>query len=178
MNRLRSRLLPLAIIALCSCTHGESDIASERTNGSNGVVTSRAVVAGFRLTPERQRSVSLALAVQGENRLLLSVTNDMDMALFADRNLLLHGIHGVPMIKLFVHDAEGQLLFTCGYFHDPAEAYEGVEVGPGESASFEISVDELKQRYCVDQASVSVHIVEPAGRDFRSFAKSNEVQVD
>ena len=107
----------------------------------------------------------------------MSVTNGTDTSLFADRNLLLHGIHGVPMLKMFVHDTRGQLLFTCGYFEDPPEAYAGVEVGPGESASFEISTSELKRRYCVDQASVSVHVVEPAGRDFRSFARSNEVHI-
>ena len=171
-------LAPLAIIALCSCSNGEADSASERMSGVNGGVTNRTVVAGFRLIPEQPRSVSLALAAQDDNGLLLSVTNGTDTSLFADRNLLLHGIHGVPMLKLFVHDIHGQLLFICGYFEDPPEAYVGVEVGPGESASFEISIDELKRRYCVDQASVSVHVVEPAGRDFRSFAKSNEVEID
>lgn len=149
-----------------------------RTGGANGGVTNRTVVAGFRLIPDRPRPVSLGLAAQGDDRLLLSVANGTDASLFADRDLLLHGIHGVPMLKLFVHDAHGQLLFTCGYFEDPPEAYVGVEVGPGESASFEISVDELKRRYCVDQASVSVHMVEPAGRDFRSFARSKEVEID
>ena len=76
---------------------------------------------------------------------------------------------------LLQHDIDE---LVCGHFEDPPEAYESVEILPGEKASFDISIDGIKSRYCVDQASVSVHVVEPRGGDFRSFAGSNQVVVD
>ena len=178
MTRLLAKLLALAIITLCSCTEAPSDIASVRLGGANDGATSGPVIADNRLIPGEQRPISLELSVQSGNRLLLSVVNDTDKSLFAERNLLVHSISGVPMLFPFVRTTSGQLLFLCGHFEDPAEAYESVEILPGEKASFDISIDEIKSRYCVDQASVSVQAVEPMGGDFRSFAGSNEIVID
>ena len=102
MTRLLAKLLALAIIALCSCTEPPSDVASVRLSGTNDGATSGPVIADNRLIPGEQRPISLELSVQSGTRLLLSVVNDTDKSLFAERNLLVHGISGMPMLFPFV----------------------------------------------------------------------------
>ena len=102
MTRLLAKLPALAIIALCSCTEAPSDVASVGLGGANDGATSGPVIADNRLIPGKQRPISLELSVQSGNRLLLSVVSDTDKPLFAERNLLVHGISGVPMLFPFV----------------------------------------------------------------------------
>jgi hypothetical protein len=180
MEKISRRIVGAALVLItvfaCSREKQEQTSSPQPQADQAKVSKNKYVVADYKLLFNEQLPINLTLSLQNETLKLL-VVNHSSKSLFANQNILLQGMAGVPLIFLIVKDDSQQALYVCGHFEDPPSAYKNVEIQPNGTASFVLSVAELKRRYCVDSARVSVHVVDPIGRNFASFAKSNEISI-
>lgn len=137
----------------------------------------REMIADYRLLSQTPLPIDLDTSLKN-GQLTISIANNSSKSIFAPRNLLSQGMAGVPLVFLVVKNAVGRTLYVCGRFEDPPSEFEAVEIAPNETKVFDVSMAELRRRYCTERATVSVQVVEPIGRSFLSFARSAEVPIN